>query len=196
MKVAILTGSVRNERQSHKVAYYLEQQLKERSIETDLIDLRENPLPVFEDPSGQYADLPDHIRELGDRLGQADALLLVTPEYHGSFSGVMKNALDYFWSEFSKKPIGVATASAGRMGGINASTQLQHVILSLGAYPLPGKLIVPEVQNAFYDESYEPQNERIIKSTNKFLDEFIWLVEAVYQKKNPEECIPCEEAEV
>lgn len=79
------------------------------------------------------------------------------------------------------------------MGGVNASNQLQHVILSLGAYPLPRKLIVPEIQKAFYDESFEPKNERIIKTTNKFLDEFFWLAEAIYQKKHHEECLGCEE---
>ena len=193
MKTAILSGSVRNGRHSHKIAYYLERQLEDRGIKADLIDLRENPLPVFGEPTGQNDQLPGHVRDLGRRLDQADAILLVTPEYHGSFSGALKNALDYFWSEFSKKPIGVATASAGRMGGINASTQLQHVILSLGAYALPAKLIVPEISNAFYDESYEPRNERIIKSTNKFLDEFLWLAEAVYLKKNPKDRLEYEE---
>ena len=172
MKITILSGSVRQERQSHRVAEHLQRQLTAKNIETDLIDLAETRLPVYGDP-----EIRDHsvaIRDIGQRLGKADAIILVTPEYHGSFSGVLKNALDYYWAEFARKPIAVAAASSGRMGGINASVQLQHVILSLGAYPLPLKLLVPEVPRAF-DESGELVNERTQRSVQKFLDELLWF---------------------
>lgn len=183
MKIAILLGSVRIGRQSHKIARYLQTRLQEKGITADLIDLAENPLPIMEERSGIHPQLPPEVRRIGVRLREADALVFVTPEYHGSFSGVLKNALDYFGAEFQKKPIGVVTVSAGKMGGINASTQLQHVILSLGAFALPTKLLVPEVQNAF-DDSFQPVNEGLIKSVNKFLDDYLWFADAVYQKKS------------
>lgn len=72
--------------------------------------------------------------------------------------------------------------SAGKMGGINASTQLQHVILSLGAFPLPLKLLVPEIQHTFND-AFQPLRESIALSANRFLEEFLWFANAVYQKK-------------
>ena len=179
MKTAILLGSVREGRQSHKIAFYLQTRLREKGITADLIDLAENPLPIM----GIHQQPPPEVQRIGVRLQEADALLFVTPEYHGSFSGVLKNAIDYFWAEFQKKPIGVVTVSAGKMGGINASTQLQHVILSLGAFALPTKLLVPEVKTAF-DDSFQPVNEGLIKSVNKFLDEYLWFADAVYQKKS------------
>jgi azobenzene reductase len=185
MKVAILTGSVRPGRESHKAAYYLKNKLSERNVETDLIDIIDYPLPVMGHHNDGNADIPELVRDLSDRLHAADAIIFVTPEYHGSISGALKNTLDYFWSEFSKKPIGVAAASAGKFGGINASNQLQHVILSLGAYPVPRKLLVPEVQTAF-DNSYTPQNDQLIRSTETFLDEFLWFAESVYQRKERE----------
>lgn len=185
MRVAILLGSARAGRQSHKVAYYLEKNLKERGIETDLIDLAKDSLPILEERVGHHPQLPEKIQNISDRLNEADALLFVTPEYHGSFSGALKNALDYFWAEFHKKPIGVAAVSSGKMGGINASTQLQHVILSLGAYPLPLKLLVPEIHSTFNDD-FEPLNEGIKRLVHKFLDEFLWFADAMYQKKAQE----------
>lgn len=179
MKIAILLGSVRKERQSHKIAHYLQTRLQEKGIIADLIDLAENPLPIKD----IHPQLPPEVQPISDRLREADALLFVTPEYHGSFSGVIKNAIDYFWVEFQKKPIGVVTVASGKMGGINASTQLQHVILSVGAFALPTKLLVSEVQTAF-DDSYQPVKEGLINSVNKFLDEYLWLADAVYQKKS------------
>jgi azobenzene reductase len=94
----------------------------------------------------------------------------------------LKNTLEYFWDEFSRKPIGVATASSGKMGGINASSQLQHVILSLGAYPAPLKLLVPEIETAL-DESFIPQNKKVVQSAERFLDELLWFADSLYQKK-------------
>lgn len=180
MKIALIIGSVRTGRQSHKIAYYVEKILHKRNIETDVIDLLKQPLPIY----GTLLDSVsgENIKSLAERLSEADSIILITPEYHGSFSGVLKNTLDHFWSEFRKKPIGVVATSMGKLGGINASTQLQHVILSLGAYALPVKLLVPEIHLAF-DESFNTQNENIIKRTSRFLDEFLWLAEAVSQKK-------------
>lgn len=186
MKIAILLGSVRMGRQTHKAAYYLEEKLTNRNIQTDLIDLAETQLPVLRERVGQHPEPPENAEEISKRLHNADALLLVTPEYHGSISGVLKNAIDYFWSEFQKKPIGVVAASSGGFGGINASTHLQQIILSVGAYPMPLKLLVPQVHKAF-DESYEPQNKKIIKSTEKFLDEFLWFADALHQKKTADQ---------
>lgn len=182
MKVAILLGSVRMGRQTHKAAYYVEQQLVNRNIETDLIDLSEDSLPVLKERVGHHPEPPENALDISERLDQADALLLVTPEYHGSISGALKNAIDYYWSEFQKKPTGVITTSAGKFGGINASTHLQQIILSVGAYPMPLKLLVSQVHNAF-DESYEPQNDKIEQSTENFLDEFLWFADALHQKK-------------
>lgn len=186
MKIAILLGSVRKGRNSHLIAYYLEKKLKQRGIDTDLIDLAKESLPVLEERVGHDPQLPEKVQEISTRLNNGDALIFVTPEYHGSFSGALKNALDYFWSEFSKKPIGVVAVSSGKMGGINASTQLQHVVLSLGAYALPLKLLVPEIHDAF-NELNEPKQERLAKSAQRFLDEFLWFSEAIVKAKQSKE---------
>ena len=178
MKITILAGSVRKERQSFGLASYLQVQLQKRGIQVGLIDLAKTPLPIF----GQEGSDQSNVKSIGDQLRQSNALILVTPEYHGSFSGVLKNALDYYWEEFQKKPIGVAAASAGKMAGINASTQLQHVVLSLGAYPVPRKLLVSEIHKAF-NSNYLPLNNSLSEAVEKFLDEFLWFSEAMTAKK-------------
>jgi azobenzene reductase len=179
MKVSILSGSIRAGRQSHKLAGYLETLLMSKGVATNIIDLSIYPLPVMGSAENDHTE---NISRVGSLLNESDALIFVSPEYHGSFPGVLKNALDHFWKEYNKKPIGVATASSGKMGGINASSQLQQVILSLGAYALPLKLLVPEIQLAFA-ESLEPTSPSLVSSANKFVDEFLWFADAIYQKK-------------
>lgn len=179
MKITIVLGSVRNERQSHRLAHFIQQQLIKKGMETDLVDLSATPLPIF----GQDGTDTTYVGPVGHRLKLSDAMIFVTPEYHGSFSGALKNMLDYYWAEFQQKPIAVATASSGKMGGINASSQLQHVILSLGAYPLPLKLLVPEIHQAFDDE-FSPLRDSVTDNTNRFLKEFLWYADALYSKKS------------
>ncbi len=191
--IAIITGSVRMGRQSQKVAYYLEQKLNEREISVDLIDLGEYTLPLLRERVGRHPEPPEDAVEISDRLDKSDALILVSPEYHGSVSGVLKNALDYFRKEFQGKPIGVATASAGGFGGINASNQLQHIILSMGGYPMPQKLLVPKVQDAF-DADLEPRQDRLEQTTGKFLDDLLWQTEAFDLKKEQDQSLKQEVA--
>jgi NAD(P)H-dependent FMN reductase len=185
MKVTILLGSVREGRQTHRAAYYLEQRLKESEIETDLIDLAEDWLPVLGYESGSE-DEERQIKSIGERLDNSDALIFVTPEYQASFSGVIKNAIDHYYPEFNKKPIGIVAASAGGMAGINAAKQLQQVILGVGGFPMPLSFLVPGVHNAF-DDSYTPQNEKVVKSADQFLEEFLWFAGALTQKRKKEE---------
>lgn len=183
MKYAIILGSIRIGRQSHRIAYYLEQRIKSKGIEVAMIDLAEHPLPMMEEDNGRLRSPADDVSIIGSQLKEADAVILVSPEYHGSFSGVLKNALDFYWAEFKKKPIGVVTTGSGRMGGINASTQMQHVVLSLGAFPLPTKLLIPEVQHAF-NEQNEPLRDDIVRNTERFLSEFHWLANAIVNAKS------------
>jgi NAD(P)H-dependent FMN reductase len=185
MKITLVVGSVREGRQSLKAAMFVTELLNKRGVETDVVDLANDPLPIL----GQSTDEPegdsDRIKQVGKRIDKGDAVILVTPEYQGSFSGVLKNALDHFFPEFEKKPIGIVATSAGRMAGINASTQLQHVILSLGAYPVPFKLLVPEVHKSI-DESFEPSSDRVANTGERFVDDFIWFADAIRRKKMEE----------
>lgn len=182
MKCAIILGSIRIGRQSHRVAYYLERRLREKGVDVLMIDLAEHPLPMMEEDNGLLRSPADDVSIIGAQLKEADAMILVSPEYHGSFTGVLKNALDFYWAEFKKKPIGVVTTGSGKMGGINASSQMQHVILSLGGYPLPTKLLIPEIQHAF-NENFEPLRDDIIRNSDRFLNEFSWFANAIVSAK-------------
>jgi azobenzene reductase len=182
MKIAILLGSVRTGRQTHKIAFYVQKKLIERGHEVLMLDLGTEPVPLMDERYGRAGQQASEVNALAEKLKQADAIILVSPEYHGSFTGVLKNALDYYWTEFMRKPMGVIATGSGRMGGINASTQLQHVILSMGAYPLPYKLLVPQIQLAF-DEQMQPAQEELVKNTERFLDEFLWFTNAIAQAK-------------
>jgi NAD(P)H-dependent FMN reductase len=183
LNIAIVIGSVRTGRQSHKAAYYLEKKFNERKdVSVKVIDLKEYDIPLFEGLFAYHPNPGESLKKAAETLKNADAIILHSPEYHAGISGVLKNFIDYFHSEITKKPIGVVTASSGKFGGINASNQMQQVIFGLGSFPMPKKFIVPFVSQAFDDE-YNSQNEEITKSAETFIDEFIWFSNTITNGK-------------
>lgn len=183
MKLVILLGSIRQGRQTHKIAHYLFERFQAQpGVAPELIDLKTLRLPIFES-RWQQEEAPDAaLLDLGQRLDAADALLFVSPEYHGSYSGVLKNAVDHYWKEFARKPIGVVATGAGQFGGLNGSTEMQQLILSLGAFPMPLKLLVPRIKDAF-DEQDQLINDKTAQLAEKFVQEFLWFARAIVTAK-------------
>lgn len=79
--------------------------------------------------------------------------------------------------------MGVIAVSTGKMAGINASVQMQHVVLSMGAYALPQKFLVPDIINTI-DENGHSEVAGIHAQANKFADEFLWLTQAIHNAKS------------
>ena len=184
LNIAIVVGSVRTGRQSHKAAYFLEKKLNQRKdVSVKVIDLKEYDIPLFDGLFAYHPNPGDSLKKAAEILKNADAVILHSPEYHAGMSGVLKNFLDYFHSEVSGKPIGVSTASSGKFGGINASIQIQQVILGLGSYPMPKKFIVPFIAESI-DEEYNSANPEIIKSGDDFVNEFLWFAYTITHGKN------------
>ena len=100
--------------------------------ETRLLDLRQNKLPLY-DPNENQSNL--EIKKTKDDVVWADALILSTPDYHGSMSGVMKNFLDYFWAEFAGKTFGYICASHEK--GLTAMDQMRTVIRQCYGWSMP-----------------------------------------------------------
>lgn len=182
LKVLLLLGSIRLGRQSHKAAYLLQYRLnREPGIEAELADLLDYPLPMMEERYGIHPDPADLVKTLGEKIARADAIILISPEYAGSYSGVLKNAVDYFGRQMSGKPIGVVATSAGRLGGINASHQLQNLVLAIMAYPMPRKLLIPQVQEAITEDL--KVTEEFAGNVTSFLTEFLEFAQAVTAKR-------------
>lgn len=191
MKIAVLLGSIRLGRQSHKAAHYLvDQWNRVEGVEVSLIDLSVHRLPMMEERYNMHPNPPALVNEIGAELEAADAVVFMSPEYNGSYSGVLKNAVDYFARHaISGKPVGVVATSAGPLGGINASHRMQDLVLAIGAYPMPYKLLLPQVHTAF-DEQHLVQDEKTEAAVRKFIEEFTWFARALVQGRAEREKTP------
>jgi len=183
--LCILSGSIRLGRFTPKVAEFVKKQLldNKKVREVNILDLAGYKFPVMEERIGLNPNPPDHLDEFSEFLKNSDAIIFISPEYNGSFSGALKNTIDYFKKEFRRKPIGVVTVSAGMYGGINAYHDLQKLILALRAFPVPGKLLIANVEDFLKENNII----KLKKSAKSFIDELLWLTEAVFRMNNPGE---------
>lgn len=129
----------------------------EVGVQTKLIDLRDYDL-VFCDGREDEGTYPEDVLKLRMTVGNAQGIILGTPEYHGGFSGVLKNALDLMgFDEIEGKMIGLVGVSGGAMGAANALNSLRTIGRSLHAWIIPEQASIPEASKVF-DESGKMKN--------------------------------------
>ena len=148
----------------------------ETGAETRLIDLRDYNL-VFragKDDTGY----PHDVFRLRAEVKQAEGVILGTPEYHGSFSGVLKNALDLMgFDEFEGKMIGLVGVSGGRMGAFDALNSLRNIGRVLHAWVIPEQASVPEAWKVFSEDGQiaDAQIEERLKEIGRQVARFARL---------------------
>jgi NAD(P)H-dependent FMN reductase len=182
MRVEIISGSARQGSQTKRIALHLHDELKNsHDIEVDVIDLAINNFPPVQTVFTSPLDAPLELRDIANRMFEADAFLLVSPEYNGSYSPAMKNFLDHFPKQ-SKKAFGIVTGSPGALGGIRAAIQLQNLTFGLMGIGSPQMLIVPELDKKFRSDGLLV-DQNFKESVTSFIDSFLWLSRAITYSK-------------
>ncbi|MDQ4072970.1 MAG: NAD(P)H-dependent oxidoreductase [Thermoproteota archaeon] len=104
----------------------------------EIFDLRKNKLPIYEpnlDLNSISAVEKENIDRSKHLVQWADAIILASPDYHGSISGVLKNFLDYFWKEFTGKTFGYICASHEK--GLTVMDQMRTTIRQCYGWSMP-----------------------------------------------------------
>ena len=182
MRIEIISGSPRINSVTRRVALNLKRWLDDNTDhEVGIIDMKDWDLPAVQSVFVSVDKTPDEFKPLAERIFNANAFILATPEYNGSYSPAMKNLLDHFPKQHHK-PFGIVTASPGAFGGIRASQQLLQLIPSLFGIASPYLLIVPAVDKKF-DEAGNLTDANFEKSVHNFISEFLWLAENLVTRK-------------
>lgn len=157
--ISIISSSIRTGRKSHRVALYFEKYLKENNLATsEILDLKSYNFPVFEERlKFQKEPLPQTL-EFAKKIKSSDGVIIITPEYNGSFPASLKNVIDLLYEEWYHKPIGISTVSAGVYGGSQVLISLQFVLWKIMAMTVPVTFPVSKIGDSF-DELGNPQNK-------------------------------------
>ena len=141
------------------------------------IDSLELNLPLLNRMYKEMENPSSKLRDLQNKIKNADGYLAVTPEYNHSTSAAMKNTLDYFLEEYFFKPSAIVSYSTGDFGGVNAAQHLRLIFAELGAPSISSSLVISRVKEAF-DEAEKLVQEQYNKRITRFLGEFEWYIEA------------------
>ena len=179
MNIEIISGSPRKDSVSFRAVLFLQNFLQQKSQHNvGIIDVRDWEVPTLLQSVWMSADkAPEALRPLAKRMFEAEAFILVSPEYNGSYSGALKNLLDHFPKQ-TRKTFGIVTSSPGALGGMRAAQQMQLLVSALFGIGSPYMLLVPAIQNKF-DEQGNLKDESFQKNIDVFVAEYLWLAESI-----------------
>lgn len=185
LKVVLVYGSVRENRQGIKAARFMKKKLEERGYEVNFIDPKEWDLPLLEKMYKSYEEgqVPEKLEKLQKIISEADGYVLVSAEYNHGPPAPLKNLLDHFLEEYYAKASALVTYSAGSFGGVRAAVQWRAILSEMGMPSIPTVLPVPRVQDSF-DEDGNPEDEKWHERSERFLNEFEWYATALKSQRD------------
>jgi NAD(P)H-dependent FMN reductase len=151
MLIQVISSTTREGRFSERVAAWVTGQLASRGdFDVEPIDLREYPLPFFDGVAParaprEYAS--PELERLGRQLDRADGYIVLTAEYNHGYPAVLKNAMDWTFVEWRRKPM--SFVGWGQVGGARAIEQLRLVAVEFEMAPLRHAVhILPDITMA------------------------------------------------
>jgi len=170
--IQIILGSTRKARVSDKIGNSLKRMADKRTdISTEIVDLREFNLPFLNDevaPQKRKEIVDPAVKKWSDKIKEADAYVIVTPEYNSGYPGVLKNALDSLYAEWNSKPVALVGYSGGSSGGTTVLNRLRQVVAALKMKPVSLEIKIPsswqafDQQGNFVDKTIEDQLNAIV----------------------------------
>jgi len=177
LRIGIVLSSTRTGRFADRPAEWLFGIAKKREgVTFELIDLRDYPMPFFDEPKSPMRERPKNeiAQKWARKVGELDAFVFITGEYNRSIPAVLKNALDYVYAEFNRKP--AAFVAYGNAGGARAIEQLRLMLVELQVAPLRNAVHIGRVE--FIDMLMNGKTFRdfphLEQAAEAMLDDLIW----------------------
>jgi len=147
--ILVISGTNRPGANALRVARIVLGHYQKAGVNAELYSLAEMPKEIFD--SGSYASKPQSFVATQQRILAAAGLHVITPEYNGSFPGVLKYFIDMlkFPESFERKPVAFVGEAAGIWGGLRSVEQLQHIFGYRNAHVFPERVFIPSVNGKF-----------------------------------------------
>lgn len=183
-KILAFAGSTRKESFNKKVVKIAVEGALSAGVQTDYIDLKDFPMPLYDGDLEAEQGLPENAKRLKKMFIEYDAFLIGTPEYNSSITGVLKNSIDWisrlsspdeeYLIAFKNKYAVLISASIGGWGGIRSVMSTRTILENIGVTVLAATKSLPKAQEAFNAEGkLDEKNTEGFKQTGAILAEFI-----------------------
>lgn len=177
LRIGIVLGSTRHGRFADRPAEWLLQLARARQDAAfELVDLRDYPLPFFDEPKSPLREASKHevAMRWSRKVRELDAFVFVTPEYNHSITAALKNAIDYLYPEWNRKP--ASFVAYGNAGGARAVEQLRLILVELQVAPLRSAVHV--MRGEFIDMLLHGKSfadfPHLAQAAETMLDDLLW----------------------
>lgn len=185
MTISVIIGSTRQGRFSEKPAQWILQELQKReAIEARLVDLRDFPMPFFDQPlppamPGRPSYEHEVVKKWTAQIAVSDGFVFVTPEYNYGTSAVLKNAIDWVYPEWNRKAAGFV--SYGSAMGARGVQQLRETAIELQMAPIRSSVHIPAATlwAHFQGGDVERGLTELEKQAKVMIDDLLWWTAAL-----------------
>ena len=188
-RILAFAGSTRRESFNKKLVAIAAQGAREAGAEVTLIDLKDFPLPLFDQDLEAEQGMPENGKKLKKLFIDHDGLLIASPEYNSSFPAVLKNAIDWVSRPAPGEPSLVAfrgkvatlmSASPGALGGLRGLVHVRSILGNIGVIVLPDQIAVAQAHEAFNPDGTlkDPKRQAGIEGLGRTLAEFLAKLKA------------------
>lgn len=183
MKIGVILGSTRKVRRGERVAKWLMKELQNfKEAQFELLDLREYPLPFYEEdnspdslPNGYTSPIAT---KWASKISEMDGFIIIVSEYNHGPTAVLKNALDYVYNEWNKKPVAFVSYSTSVPGGARAVEQLRAIVGELEMADIASAIHIADVVNKF-DEEGNLLKGHYSEKLKSVIEQFMWWAKAL-----------------
>lgn len=183
-RILAFAGSTRNESFNKKLAQIAAKGAREAGAEVTVIDLKDYPLPLFDQDLEAADGLPENAMKLKKLFLDHHGFVIASPEYNSSITAVLKNTLDWIsrptpgepsLAAFRGKVASLVSASPGALGGLRGLVHLRAILGNIGVIVLPDQIAVPKAHEAFDGEGSlkDAQQQANVQSLGKKLAETV-----------------------
>ena len=177
LKIGVVVGSTRTGRFADRPAEWLMRLATKRTdIAFELVDLRDYPLPFFDEPKSPLREASKHpvAVQWSHKVRELDAFVFVTAEYNHSVTAALKNAIDYLYPEWNRKPAGFV--AYGNAGGARAVEQLRLILVEVQVAPIRSAVHVmrPEfIEMLMHGKTFD-DFPHLAQAAELMLDDLTW----------------------
>lgn len=188
LNIKIILASVRNGRFGDKPAKWIfDIASQTEGLSVELLDLKDYAFPVFAEAispayvEGAYST--PEINQWAEKIGTADGLIVVTPEYNHGYPASLKNNLDYLYKEWNNKP--VAFVSYGGVGGARGVEQLRQVAIELQMAPIRNAIHIASPWNLVEKDGSLKTGalDDYANGAKSMLEQLIWWASALKEAR-------------
>jgi len=168
-KILAFAGSTRTDSFNKKLVKVAAAGAKEAGADVTIIDLRDYPMPLYDEDLEKREGLPSSTRKIKELMSSHHGFLISSPEYNSSISGVLKNTIDWTsrqgddelpMSCFKDKVAGILSASPGGLGGLRGLVHVRTILENMGVMVIPNQVAISKANEAFnLDGSMKEQRQ-------------------------------------